>query len=175
MNNFFIYQLNDQADKSLFFKPFSQGVDLSNYTKVYDGELRRLANYDRLPKQANDDMILELLFEAFNVPSYMPRDFMGYSLSVSDVIGLRKGAIMEYYYINDIGFVKLEGFGTRFVTDIIWDTDDDDLPEKEKIEAQKVLPLTVAVTEDAGEDEIMESLESEYGFLVNGCVISQAV
>lgn len=175
MNDFTIYQLNDQADKSLFFEPFAQKIDPMNYAKVYEGKLDRLANYERLPKQVNEDRILDLLFEAFNVPSYMPREFEGHSLSVSDVIGLRKGALMDYYYVNDIGFVKLEGFGSRVVTDIIWDTDDDDLSETEKEEANSTLPSTVDVVEDAGEDEIMESLETEYGFLVNGCVVTQAV
>ncbi len=122
-------------------------------------------------KKKDEETILDHIFMVFNIPEYMPRDFTGHSLSVSDIIGLRKGALMEYYYVDSIGFALLEGFGKRFVTEIVWDTDDDDLTEEEKFEAREMLPSRVAVAEDADIEEITESLETEYGLLVNGFVL----
>ena len=75
---------------------------------------------------------------------------------MSDVIGLRKVALMEYYYMDSIGFALFEGFGKRFVTEIVLDTDDDDLTEEEKLEAREMLPSRVAVAEDADIEEITE-------------------
>lgn len=110
----------------------------------------------------------------FNIPEYMPRDFTGHSLSVSDIIGLRKGALMEYYYVDSIGFVKLEGFENRIVSNIVWDTDDDDLTAEQQEKARENLPMRVSVAEDAEESDIMESLETKYGFLVSGYTILKA-
>lgn len=75
---------------------------------------------------------------------------------MSDVIGLRKVALMEYYYMDSIGFALFEGFGKRFVTEIVLDTDDDDLTEEEKLEAREMLPSRVAVAEDADIEEITD-------------------
>jgi len=51
---------------------------------------------------------LDTLFYQFNVEH--PKDFRGHSLSVSDVIVLRRDGTIAAYYVNDVGFRQLPEF-----------------------------------------------------------------
>jgi hypothetical protein len=65
---------------------------LNDYEVVYEGEI----------EGDNSNMILEELFEIFNIRH--PEDFRGHSLSVSDVVELDG----VNYYCDSAGWVKLE-------------------------------------------------------------------
>ena len=67
--------------------------DISQYKKVYEGEVQEEKNLLRT---------LESIFEKFNLQQ--PSDFHGHSLSVSDVVALDG----VNYYCNSYGWVKTE-------------------------------------------------------------------
>ena len=50
---------------------------------------------------------LDSLYEKFNL--HHPEGYTGYSLSVSDIIVIRKGELTEAYYVDSIGFERLNG------------------------------------------------------------------
>ena len=52
--------------------------------------------------------ILEELFQMFNLSR--PQDFEGHSLSVSDVIALKRNGEVSVHYVDSIGFKDLQGF-----------------------------------------------------------------
>ena len=52
--------------------------------------------------------ILEELFQMFNLSR--PQDFEGHSLSVSDVIALKRNGKVSVHYVDSIGFKELPGF-----------------------------------------------------------------
>ena len=52
--------------------------------------------------------VLEELFQMFNISR--PQDFEGHSLSVSDVIALKRNGEVSVHYVDSIGFKDLQGF-----------------------------------------------------------------
>lgn len=102
-NIFSIYQLKEGDDtRDYRFEPYARlknarlDVNRENYNLVYTAPL------------AESDT-LGLLFRRFNLDH--PADFMGHSLSISDVITLhRDGKGTAYYVDSGAGFVQLEGF-----------------------------------------------------------------
>ncbi|MCR4751157.1 MAG: hypothetical protein K5852_02545 [Eubacterium sp.] len=71
---------------------FTFGED--NYTCVYRGAMK--------------DESLEDIYVRFNL--IHPKSFRGHSLSVSDVVVIRKDGKERAYYVEPIGFKELEGF-----------------------------------------------------------------
>jgi len=55
-----------------------------------------------------DNEVLEELFQMFNISR--PQDFEGHSLSVSDVIALKRNGEVSVHYVDSIGFKDLQGF-----------------------------------------------------------------
>jgi hypothetical protein len=101
-NTFSIYQLKEgEETRDYRFEPYArlQSAELSvnreNYRLVYTA-----------PLVASDT--LGTLFERFNIDR--PADFTGHSLSVSDVVSLCRTGEATAYYVDSIGFVKLESF-----------------------------------------------------------------
>lgn len=72
-----------------------------NYAFLYAGELD-------CSEEKETVYILENLFARFNVA--IPNDFDGHSLSVSDVIALKINGVTTYYYVDSMGFKKLDLF-----------------------------------------------------------------
>ena len=72
-------------------------VDKKNYACVYSGRL-------------DSGKGLEDLYYAFNMER--PEDFRGHSMSVSDIVVLRKNGEAKAYYCDSIGFTELPGFFT---------------------------------------------------------------
>ena len=61
--------------------------------------------------KVGDDMTtLHNLFMKFNIDR--PEDFTGHSLSVSDVIALKKQDEVKYYFVDSFGFKELPGFNS---------------------------------------------------------------
>lgn len=149
---FKIYQLNKDVSDFLRFARFDteEKVQPENYDLVYEGELET---------NAPTEMVLNHLLDAFNVA--IPKDFYGHSMSVSDVICLQKGAIQEYFYVDSVGFVKLNMFGEKTITGIQWDTDGEDVE----------LPETVSVDPEINDEEIPDILSDTYEYCVFGYTV----
>lgn len=74
-----------------------KNFNLKAYTEVYKGE------YD--PTGRTTKQILEVLFKKFNVKR--PEDFHGHSLSISDIVVIKRGSHTRYYYCGSFGWTQL--------------------------------------------------------------------
>lgn len=98
---FSIYQLNPDKEEYLFEsysrlerRGFNPTVD--DYSLLYTDEL--------------DNQTLEDLYMKFNIDR--PRDFIGHSLSISDVIVTIRNGTRSAYFVDSVGFKKLPDFFT---------------------------------------------------------------
>lgn len=97
-----IMQLKQDAPADLRFvglKSLSSPPLPDNYDTVYTGPV------DCAQNQA---ATLENLFGIFNVNR--PVDFTGHSLSVSDIVALKRNGVVSYHYCDSVGFQELPGF-----------------------------------------------------------------
>ncbi len=98
LKNVRIWQLKADSDFELRFRAYDEVVkalgepSIENYETVYDGEL-----------ETND---LEAVYAKFNMDH--PNGFTGHSLSISDVVELYDKSGSEFYYVDRIGFQKIE-------------------------------------------------------------------
>lgn len=77
-----------------------------------------LENHGREPEFDHYDVVyvgelssgtgLEDLFVKFNVDH--PQDFTGHSLSVSDIVALKRAGVVTCHYMDSIGFPEITGF-----------------------------------------------------------------
>ena len=72
-----------------------------NYELVYTGALTN--DGSQIEK-------LENLYRIFNVEH--PQDFIGHSLSVSDIVALKQAGVVSYHYVDSIGYKELTNFRT---------------------------------------------------------------
>ena len=72
-----------------------------NYELVYTGALT---------KDGSQIEKLEDLYRIFNVEH--PQDFIGHSLSVSDIVALKQTGVVSYHYVDSIGYKELTNFRT---------------------------------------------------------------
>ena len=104
-DSYAIYQLKSIPENHLLrfasFSELDQPVRKENYDLVYTGPLPD-------GKEVNDHAILEDLFIRFNL--CRPDDFYGHSLSVSDVVVLRRDEEVRSYYTDSFGFEQLPDF-----------------------------------------------------------------
>lgn len=78
----------------------------ANYEIVYEKKLEQT----EIPEDEQEiSGLLEKLFTIFNV--HHPSDFAGYSLSVGDIIAIRNLDTVEFFFVDSIGFKKLDKFG----------------------------------------------------------------
>lgn len=84
-------------------KQLENRVQHRNYNMIYTAQLPDDCAH-------NDDVnsVLETLYFDFNV--YRPEDFHGHSMSVSDVVALKRDGKITCYFTDSIGFEKLENF-----------------------------------------------------------------
>ena len=61
-----------------------------------------------LPPYKNRAMMLEEIYEKFNLER--PQDYMGHSLSVSDIVVLKEKDQVSFHYVDSVGFKALPGF-----------------------------------------------------------------
>ena len=81
-------------------KRMKHKIQLKNYELKY---VTPAAGYGRLDDRG---MLLENVFTEFNCCK--PDDFCGHSLSVSDIVAVKDSDGVIYYYVDDIGFKKLD-------------------------------------------------------------------
>lgn len=80
------------------------------------GQLPEINFYDTIyagpfTTQVTDSSIIcENLYVKFNTDK--PEDFRGHSLSVSDVIALKRQEDVKYYFVDSFGFKELPGFNS---------------------------------------------------------------
>lgn len=126
--NITIYQVNTDRDKNLVaFLPYysieqfqgSKEIDSKIYDKVFEGEV--------------DCKNLESIYRKFNLDH--PADYVGRSLSVSDVVEIKDNDGIEpgFYFCDDFGFKKVE-----FDSSLCPDTDRK--PGEDKISVLLVQP-----------------------------------
>ena len=100
-----IYQLKPgEETRDLRFEGYNnlrRAVERENYDAVYTGEL------PQMPKAGLVDL-LEMLYTKFNLNR--PADFTGHSLSVSDVVAVRRDGQVSAHYVDTYGFVRLDDF-----------------------------------------------------------------
>lgn len=92
-----ILQIEDVENVNYVFRDWDRAkkeFSISDYTVVYQGEERK-SNYKK------DTQLLERLFCKFNMDH--PDDFMGRSLSMSDVVVIGN----NYYYCDTFGWKKI--------------------------------------------------------------------
>lgn len=101
--NYRIYQLdadndNVRRDHKLFegwdMLNRTAGFNIHQYLKVYEGTIE-------VEDGASDEVVLDMLFEQFNVRH--PEDYRGRSMSVSDVVYLDN----VKYYCDSFGWEKI--------------------------------------------------------------------
>ena len=89
--NYKIYQLKN---KDLLFLPYIESkFDFNNYKEVYSGTLENISD--------NIFENLENIYRKFNIAH--PEDFVGHSLSVSDLVEINN----ELYYCDSFGWTKI--------------------------------------------------------------------
>ncbi len=90
---------------------FASMRELNRRGKTPDPEHYEVTYYADLPAMWQDvpsNEVLEELFQVFNLSR--PQDFEGHSLSVSDVIALKRNGEVSVHYVDSIGFKDLQGF-----------------------------------------------------------------
>ena len=104
-DSYAIYQLKSIPENHLLrfasFSELDQPVRREGYDLVYTGPLPD-------GKEVNDHAILEDLYIRFNL--CRPEDFHGHSLSVSDVVVLKRAEEVRSYYTDSFGFERLPDF-----------------------------------------------------------------
>ena len=108
-DGFAILQLNHSEEaRKMSFMSYdfieSQGnnPEINFYELMYAGPLYTTAD--------NSNVICENLYMKFNIDR--PEDFRGHSLSVSDVIALKRQGEVNYFFVDSFGFKELPGFNS---------------------------------------------------------------
>ncbi len=74
-------------------------VKRSNYDLVYTAPL---------PETGSIDGRLHKLFEQFNF--HRPADFHSPSMSVSDIVAIKRDGVVSFHYCDSVGFQEIPGF-----------------------------------------------------------------
>ena len=102
-----IYQLRHDVIPELGFLGLEQlksPPKKENYEAVYAHGIR-----------ISEDVAqtLENLYYIFN--QARPEDFKGHSLSVSDIVALKRDGVVSYYYCDSVGFREIPDFGRKSI------------------------------------------------------------
>ncbi|MBR0411743.1 MAG: hypothetical protein IJI25_12225 [Eubacterium sp.] len=144
---FMIFQLNDDEkgiklkfENMDYLQANGLTVERENYHFVYSGVLKK-------------EDTLDGIYERFNVDH--PKDYKGHSLSVSDVIVLKRNGEEQAYFVDSVGYQKLTDFAYHARPDqdrqtVVQTLIEDDavtrgiLPDDEKSDTQKSSSLDKA-------------------------------
>lgn len=110
MSQYCIYQL--PVEKEYTFRDWEEVKKLfnfSDYKQVYKGELVDAVQCGEkiTPCNKDDRSVLEDLYVKFNVNH--PEDFIGRSLSVSDIVAVIRKSGTRYYYCDSFGWEDISG------------------------------------------------------------------
>ena len=101
-DSFLIYQLKEDAPNELRFASLREvggNTDKENYAAVYMGLAEKITD----PIET-----LDKLYNDFNLN--LTKDFKGHSMSVSDVVALKKDGEVTFHFVDSIGFKELHDF-----------------------------------------------------------------
>lgn len=128
-----IYQLKKSEERTYQFMGMREASSLG--FEIY-GEDYELIYSDRLGIEDT----LNSLYEKFNINH--PQDFTGHSLSVSDVVVMRKNGESKAYYVDSFGFTELPEFiHERLRLQEVSNTQDVRETVEEKGEQKEYLPV----------------------------------
>ena len=128
-----IYQLKKSEERTYQFMGMREA---SSFGFEIHGEDYELIYSDRLGMEDT----LNSLYEKFNINH--PQDFTGHSLSVSDVVVMRKNGESKAYYVDFFGFTELPEFiHERLRLQEVSDTQDVRETMEEKGEQKEYLPV----------------------------------
>lgn len=96
-DSFAIFQLKDgEETRDLRYEPLpAQGVDKKFYELAYTAPLP-------------DGATLDTLWDTFNTAH--PADYLRPSMSVSDIVAIRKDGVLSCHYVDRLAFTELHGF-----------------------------------------------------------------
>lgn len=128
-----IYQLKKSEERTYQFMGMREA---SSFGFEIHGEDYELIYSDRLSMEET----LNSLYEKFNINH--PQDFIGHSLSVSDVVVMRKNGESKAYYVDSFGFTELPEFiHERLRLQEVSNTQDVRETVEEKGEQKEYLPV----------------------------------
>ena len=128
-----IYQLRESGERTYQFMGMREA---SSFGFEIHGEDYELIYSDRLGMEET----LNSLYEKFNINH--PQDFTGHSLSVSDVVVMRKNGESKAYYVDSFGFTELPEFiHERLRLQEVSNTQDVRETVEEKGEQKEYLPV----------------------------------
>lgn len=128
-----IYQLKKSEERTYQFMGMREA---SSFGFEIHGEDYELIYSDRLGMEET----LNSLYEKFNINH--PQDFTGHSLSVSDVVVMRKNGESKAYYVDSFGFTELPEFiHERLRLQEVSNTQDVRETVEEKGEQKEYLPV----------------------------------
>lgn len=128
-----IYQLKKSEERTYQFMGMREASSLG--FEIH-GEDYELIYSDRLGMEDT----LNSLYEKFNINH--PQDFTGHSLSVSDVVVMRKNGESKAYYVDSLGFTELPEFiHERLRLQEVFNTQDVRETVEEKGEQKEYLPV----------------------------------
>lgn len=128
-----IYQLKKSEERTYQFMGMREA---SSFGFEIHGEDYELIYSDRLGMEET----LNSLYEKFNINH--PQDFTGHSLSVSDVVVMRKNGESKAYYVDSFGFIELPEFiHERLRLQEVSNTQDVRETVEEKGEQKEYLPV----------------------------------
>ena len=97
-----IFQLKDDEklrdyhfSNSKYLKNHGMYIDRENYNRVYRGRLQ-------------ENETLDDIYKRFNVDH--PQDFRGHSLSVGDIVAVKKNGTIRAYFVDSFGFTVVPDF-----------------------------------------------------------------
>jgi hypothetical protein len=106
---FFIYQIRDDAAnaRDIRFASMEMLRSLGRAPDMRDYELVHAEPFDG-PAESKADRLsaLEEIYRRFNED--LPENFKGRSVSVSDVIAIRRSGKVSVFYVDSIGFAELD-------------------------------------------------------------------
>lgn len=105
MITFKIHQIKDIENTDYAFRSFHPGkFNFKDYEEKYEME------FESLDEKTNFE-ICETVFYVFNMRR--PSDFTGHSLSVSDIIEIKRHGSSSFYYCDMCGFSRLSRHDLR--------------------------------------------------------------
>lgn len=108
MKTFSIFQMKRvPSTRYMRFESYNDAVEM-NGGKLLTEDLYDLVYTAPIENVESADVMLNEIFVKFNIAR--PQDFKGHSLSMSDVIALDIDGTVSYYYVDSIGFKKMDAF-----------------------------------------------------------------
>ena len=134
-NSFLIYQLKEDAPNELRFaslREIGSNPDKENYAAVYMGLTEKITD----PTET-----LDKLYNDFNTDR--PKDFKGHSMSVSDVVALKKDGEVTFHFVDSIGFKELPDFAKDMVINTPIKEESAKLPTVAELEQRENKPKSI--------------------------------